>query len=72
MNKKEFVNFIKESINKKSKVKKDERIAVAKKNSWKIRYEQIKNIIIKINEKKKLHKVEWEKSFREYNNIIKK
>ena len=73
MNKKEFVNFIKESINKDSKVKKDERIAVAKKNSWKIRYEQIKNIIIKINEKKKLHKVEWEKSFKEeYNNIIKK
>lgn len=73
MNKKEFVNSIKESINQNSKIKENERIDIAKKNSWKIRYEQIIDIIVKINNKKIIQKIEWEESFKvEYNNIVKK
>lgn len=69
----EFVNLIKETINKNSETKQNERKEVAKKNSWKIRYEKIIDIILKINHRKKVQKIEWEKSFKEeYKAIVRK
>lgn len=73
MDKKQFVNAIKENISQNSKTKCEMRKEIAKQNSWEIRYGNIMEIILKLNKKKISEKIQWEKSFKEeYKNIIKK